>query len=479
MSLKSSEKVDTNIYQLEITVDADVFAKAVNDAYNKMKGRITLPGFRKGKAPKAMIEKYYGDEVFYEDAFEIVYPQAVQSALDEAKLTLVDTPTDVDIKTIGKDGADFTLKVTVKPEVEINDYKGLKATKPSLEVKEEEIDDQIRSMRERGARFVDASDREIKDGDIAVIDFDGYVDGKQFEGGKAENYELTIGSGSFIPGFEEQLIGHKNGDEFDVNVKFPDEYAEALAGKDAVFKIKVNGIKEKQLPDLDDDFAKDVSEFDTVDELRADLRKQIAESKLEQSEHSVEDQIFDQLTSLVKAEIPPVMIEHEIDDNINEFSYRLQSQGMDIKSYLRYTGMEMKDFRESVRDRAEKQVRLRLAIEKIAELENVEVLEEDIDKEYEKMAKEYGLEVDAVKKAVPADDLKATIKSDKAVKVIKDAAEITEEKPGKKPAAKKTAEKKPAADKAPAKTKTADKKPAAKKAPAKKPAAKKAPAKSE
>ena len=425
MSLKSSEKVDTNIYQLEITVDADVFAKAVNDAYNKMKGRITLPGFRKGKAPKAMIEKYYGDEVFYEDAFEIVYPQAVQSALDEAKLTLVDTPTDVDIKTIGKDGADFTLKVTVKPEVEINDYKGLKATKPSLEVKEEEIDDQIRSMRERGARFVDASDREIKDGDIAVIDFDGYVDGKQFEGGKAENYELTIGSGSFIPGFEEQLIGHKNGDEFDVNVKFPDEYAEALAGKDAVFKIKVNGIKEKQLPDLDDEFAKDVSEFDTLAEYKEDVKKNLTEKKAEDARRAKEDAAVDKVIENAQMDIPEAMIETQTRQMLDDFARRMQSQGLSMEQYFQFTGQSVEKMMEDMKPQALKRIQTRLVLEKIAEVENIQPTEEEVNEEISKMAEMYKMEADKLKDLIGENEMEQMKKDmavQKAVTLVADAA---------------------------------------------------------
>lgn len=485
MSLKSSEKVDTNVYELEIAVAGDKFEEAVNKAYNKQKNKIQLPGFRKGKAPKHMIEQYYGPEVFYEDAFEILYPEAVEEAVKEAGIEIVDSPFDVNVPEIGKDGVHFTLKVTVKPEVEIGEYKGLKATKSSLDVNDEEVETRINQMRERGARLVDASDRAIKDSDIAVIDFEGSVDGKPFEGGKAENYELTVGSNSFIPGFEDQLKGHKIGEEFDINVKFPEEYTEELAGKDASFKIKVNGIKQKELPDVDDEFAKDVSEFDTVEELRNDLKKQIADSKLEQAEHEVEDQLFDQLSKLVKAEIPPVMIEREIDDNINEFSYRMQSQGMDLDTYLKYTGMTREAFRDSLRERAENQVKLKLALDKIIELEKIEIEPSDVDAEYEKMAKQYGLEVDVVKKAIGENDISSTIKSTKAVDIVKAAAKITEEKPAAKKAATKTAAKAPAekkdtkatpAKKAPAKkpaakaseTKTAAKKPAAKKPAAKK-----------
>ncbi|MEG1436006.1 MAG: trigger factor, partial [Oscillospiraceae bacterium] len=255
MSLKTSKKIDTNVYELEITIDAGAFEQAVQKAYHKLKNKIAVPGFRKGKAPRPMVEKMYGAEVFYEDAIDILYPEAVEGAVKEGDLKIVDMPYDVEVPEIGKDGALIKLKVTVSPEVELGDYKSLSATKAPVKVEDSEIDEQINQILERSARYISVDDRAVEDGDMVAIDFDGYVDGKAFEGGKAENYDLTIGSGAFIPGFEEQVIGHKIGENFDINITFPNEYAEALANKDAVFKIKINDIKQKELPEINDEFA--------------------------------------------------------------------------------------------------------------------------------------------------------------------------------------------------------------------------------
>ncbi|MBQ8082593.1 MAG: trigger factor, partial [Clostridia bacterium] len=267
MSLKSSEKIDTNLYELVIDVDGETWNKAINEAFQKQRKNITIPGFRKGKATRGMVERYYGEGVFYEDAFEIIYPDAVEAAVNEAGIEIVDNPFDVDFKEVGKDGLTFSLKATVKPEVEIGDYKSLELKKPIAEVTDEDVAAELATQQERGARFVEV-DREAKLDDLTVIDFEGFVDDVAFEGGKGEGYELTLGSGQFIPGFEDQIVGHKVGEEFDVNVKFPEDYVEELAAKDAVFKVKLNAIKEKQLPELDDDFAMDVSEYDTLDEYK-------------------------------------------------------------------------------------------------------------------------------------------------------------------------------------------------------------------
>ncbi len=486
MSLKTSKKIETNVYELEISIDADTFEQAVQKSYNKLKNKINVPGFRKGKAPRSMIEKLYGAELFYEDAIEIVYPEAVESAIKEADLKIVDMPYDVEVPEIGKEGALISLKVTVSPEVELGDYKSLEATKLPVIVEDSEIDEQINQMLERNARFISVEDRDVADGDMLSIDFEGFVDDKAFEGGKAENYDLTIGSGAFIPGFEEQLIGHKAGEEFDINVKFPSEYAEKLADKDAVFKIKINEIKEKELPELNDEFAKDVSEFDTIEELKADLRTQLEERKKQEAEASVEEQLLEQLADLVKAEIPQVMIERRIDDSVNEFAYRMQSQGMDLDTYFQFTGMTKEDFRESLREKSETQVKIDLALDKVIELESIEVTQEALEGEYKKFADMYGVEIDIVKKAIPEEDASAGLKTTQVLDLLKKTAKITESKPEKsdekKPAAKKTtkketddkAEKKPAAKKAVTKKTTkkadddAEKKPAPKKATAKK-----------
>lgn len=452
MSLKSSNKVDTNVWELEVSVDGDTFKDAVTKAYLKQRKNITIPGFRKGKAPRAFIEKYYGEGVFYEDALEAIYPDAVASAIEEAKLEPVDTPYDLEIPEMGNDGVTMKFKVTVKPEVELGEYKGLKATKKSSKVTADEVKAELARMQEQNSTVSDVDDRAVKKNDIVVIDFEGFVDGKAFEGGKAEKYELTIGSNQFIPGFEDQIIGHKIGDKFDVNVKFPEDYQADLASKDAVFKIKLHGIKVKEVPALDDEFANDVSEFDTLDELKKDIKKQLEKRKNDDAENELHNTLLEEVAKGIKAEIPEAMIEKTIDDDVNEYSYRLQSQGLKLETYLKYTGMDMKGFREGFKERAETQVRLNLALEKIIEKENIEVTEEDIEAEYKKYADAYNMDIDTIKKAVSAESLKPELASRKAIDLIVDSAVVTEEK-----AAKKTAEKKPATKK------TTAKKPAAKK----------------
>lgn len=446
MSLKSSNKVDTNVWELEVSVDGDTFKDAVTKAYLKQRKNITIPGFRKGKAPRAFIEKYYGEGVFYEDALEAIYPDAVASAIEEAKLEPVDTPYDLEIPEMGNDGVTMKFKVTVKPEVELGEYKGLKATKKSTKVTADEVKAELARMQEQNSTVSDVDDRAVKKNDIVVIDFEGFVDGKAFEGGKAEKYELTIGSNQFIPGFEDQIIGHKIGDEFDVNVKFPEDYQADLASKDAVFKIKLHGIKVKDVPALDDEFAKDVSEFDTLDELKKDIKKQLEKRKNDDAENELHNTLLEEVAKGIKAEIPEAMIEKTIDDDVNEYSYRLQSQGLKLETYLKYTGMDMKGFREGFKERAETQVRLNLALEKIIEKEKIEVTEEDIEAEYKKYADAYNMDIDTIKKAVSAESLKPELASRKAIDLIVDSAVVTEEK-----AAKKTAEKKPATKKATAK----------------------------
>ena len=509
MSLKSSEKIDTNLYELVIDVDGETFNNAINQAFQKQRKNITIPGFRKGKATRGMVERYYGEGVFYEDAFEIVYPDAVEEAVKEAGLEIVDNPFDVDFKEVGKDGLTFSLKATVKPEVEIGDYKSLELKKPIAEVTDEDVDAELATMQERGARFVEV-DREAKLDDMTVIDFEGFVDDVAFEGGKGEGYELTLGSGQFIPGFEDQIVGHKVGEEFDVNVKFPEDYVEELAAKDAVFKVKLNAIKEKQLPELDDDFAMDVSEYDTLDEYKEHIKEDLAKTKADAAEAEVDSQIFEKLAGLLKAEIPEVMFEHEVDNAVQDFGYQIQSQGLDLPTYLAYTGMTEEALRDSFRERAENQVKVRLALEKIAELEKFDVTDEDVDAQYNKLAEQYEMDVETIKSILPAEDIKKDVSTTKALDIVKENATITEvdanefiaesvaekieeagekaeeKKPAKKTAAKKTTakkaddgEKKPAAKKTTAKKTTAkkaddgEKKPAAKKTTAKKTTAKK------
>ena len=473
MSLKSSNKVETNTWELEIAIDGAAFEEAVNKAYLKQRKNITVHGFRKGKAPRSFIEKMYGEGVFYEDALEILYPDAVEEAVKEAGLEIVDTPFDLEVPEMGKDGVTLKLKVTVKPEIELGEYKGLKATKKSCKVSADEVKAELNRMLEQNARMVTVEDRAAKKDDITVIDFKGFVDGEAFEGGKAEGYELTLGSGQFIPGFEDQIIGHKTGEEFDVNVKFPKDYHEGLADKDAVFKIKLHEIKVKELPTLDDEFVKDVSDKDTVDELKKSIKADLEKSKKAAADNEVNNTLMEMVADGVKAEIPQAMIEKKIDSDIDEFAYRLQMQGLDLKTYLQYTGMDVEKFREGYKESAEKQVKLDLAIEKIIEVEKIEVLEAELEAEYKKFADAYNMDIEAVKKAVSVEGLTKELASKKAMDFVVDNAVVTEEKA----AAKKTAAKKE--DKADGEKKAAAKKPAAKKTAEKKPAAKKTTKKAE
>lgn len=472
--LKSSNKVETNVYEVEISIDAETFEAAVQKAYLKQRKNITVKGFRKGKAPRTFIEKMYGEGVFYEDALEIVYPDAVSEAIKEAELSIVDTPFDLDVTEIGKNGVEMKFKVTVKPEVKLGEYKGLKAAKNAVKVTADEVKAELTRMQEQNSRMISVDDRAVKKDDTAVIDFEGFVDGVAFEGGKAENHELVIGSNSFIPGFEDQIIGHKVGEEFDVNVTFPEDYHEELASKDAVFKIKLHEIKVKELPALDDEFVKDVSEFDTLDELKKHIKSDLEEKKKADADSAFTNDLLEQVANGIEAEIPAVMIEKEAEEMVEEFAYRLQMQGLDLNTYLMYTGMDKDKLLENYKAPAENQVKLKLALEAVVKAENIEATEDDINAEYEKLAKAYNMEIDAVKKAVPAENLAGDIKSQKAIGLIKENA-VVEEKTAKKAATKKTAK----ADDAekPAK-KAAAKKDSTEKA-AKKPAAKKTAKKTE
>ena len=429
MSLKSSNKVDTNRYQLEVEVDAQTFEKAVDHAYHKENKKIVIPGFRKGKAPRAFVEKYYGEQVFYEDAINEVYPKALDEAVKEAELELIEDKIDFDLVSAGKDGVVFKATVTTKPEVEIDGYKGIEATKRPVEVSEDDINAEIKKAQERNSRMVTVEDREAQNEDIAVIDFEGFVDDVPFEGGKAENYSLSLGAGQFIPGFEDQVIGHKTGDEFDINVKFPEDYQAAdLANKDAVFKIKLHEIKMKELPEVDDDFVKDVSEFDTLDKYKEDIKDKLTKAKENQAQDEVENQLIDKLVENLKAEIPQAMFEIRIDEDIREFAYRLQSQGLNIETYMKYTGMDQEKIRKQFQPQAERQVKVRLALEKIAELESIHPSDEDVENEFKKLAENYQMEIDKVKAFIPKEELAKDIAVQKSIDLVRENAVITEGK---------------------------------------------------
>ncbi len=427
MSLKSSNKVDTNRYQLEIEVDAKTFGEALTNAYKKESKKITIPGFRKGKAPRAYIEKYYGDKVFYEDAINAVYPDALDEAIKEAGLEVIEDKIDFDMVDASADGFSFKATVTTKPEVTIENYKGLSVTKKPVVVDDKDIDAEIEKVRDRNSRMVTVEDRTAQNDDIAVIDFDGYVDGVAFEGGKAENYSLTLGGGQFIPGFEEQVVGHSTGDEFDVNVTFPKEYQAAeLADKAAVFKIKLHEIKKKELPEVDDDFVKDVSEFDTVEKYKDDIKAKLTDAREKEATDDVENQLIDQLIENMKAEIPDAMFQNKINEDIREFGYRLQSQGLDFDTYLKYTGMNKDTIRDTFKPQAERQVKVRLALEKIAQLENIQPSDEDIEAEFAKLAESYKIDVDKVKTFIPKEELVKDLSVEKAIGIVRDSANISE-----------------------------------------------------
>ena len=425
MSLKSQNKIDTNRVELEVVVDAETFEKGLAAAFKKQSKKISIPGFRKGKAPRAFVEKYFGKEVFYEDAVNALYPDALDEAVKEAGLEVIQDKIDFDVKELGPQGFTFTAALTTKPEVTIENYKGIEAVKKSAEVTDEDIDAEIKKVQERNSRMVTVEDRAAQNDDIAVIDFEGFLDGEPFEGGKGENYSLTLGSGQFIPGFEEQIVGHNTGDEFEVNVTFPEDYqAEELKGKATTFKCKLHEIKMKELPEVDDEFVKDVSEFDTLADYKEDLKKKLAESKEKEAADDLENQLIDKLVELVQGEIPEAMYENKIADSIREFGYRLQSQGLNLDTYMKYTGMNVDQMKEGFRPQAERQVKLRLALEKIAALEELKAGEEDLNQEYQKIAEQYKMEADKIKELIPAAELEKDICVEKAINLVRDNANI-------------------------------------------------------
>ncbi len=425
MSLKSQNKTDTNRVELEVVVDAETFEKGLAAAFKKQSKKISIPGFRKGKAPRAFVEKYFGKEVFYEDAVNALYPDALDEAVKEAGLEVIQDKIDFDVKEVGPQGFTFTAALTTKPEVTIENYKGIEAVKKSAEVTDEDIDAEIKKVQERNSRMVTVEDRAAQNDDIAVIDFEGFLDGEPFEGGKGENYSLTLGSGQFIPGFEEQIVGHNTGDEFEVNVTFPEDYqAEELKGKATTFKCKLHEIKMKELPEVDDEFVKDVSEFDTLADYKEDLKKKLAESKEKEAADDLENQLIDKLVELVQGEIPEAMYENKIADSIREFGYRLQSQGLNLDTYMKYTGMNVDQMKEGFRPQAERQVKLRLALEKIAALEELKAGEEDLNQEYQKIAEQYKMEADKIKELIPAAELEKDICVEKAINLVRDNANI-------------------------------------------------------
>ncbi len=426
MSLKSTKEVDTNRHELEVELDGETFQQAINNVFRKKSKNINVPGFRKGKAPKSIVEKLYGKEVFYEDAMQNLYPEALEEAAQEAGLEIINDKIDLEVVEVGDNGFTFKATVTVKPTVEINDYKGIEVKAKSSEVTDEILDKEIEAVRERNSRLVTVEGRAAKDGDIAVIDFEGFVDGVAFDGGKAESYNLKIGSGSFIPGFEEQIIGHSTNDEFTINVKFPEDYqVDELKGKDAEFKIVLHEIKERELPDFDEDFVKDVSEKETIEEYKEELREEVAQRLKRESENDIENQLTNKLVELLEGEIPGAMYNNEANEMLREFDMRLRQQGMDLDTYMRYTGMNAEALAESYKEQAEKRVKLRLALEKIADKENIVPSEEDIEEEYEKLAEMYNINIEDIKKAILSEALSKDLAVEKAMELVKDSAKIS------------------------------------------------------
>lgn len=425
MSLKNSVKLEeANKVELEVSVDKETFAAATLKVYKKQVKSISIPGFRKGKAPKQIIEKMYGKEVFYDDAMQDCYPEALADAAVEAGVKVV-TVDNLECTEVSEDGFTFKAVVVVAPELNVEGYKGIEVEKKSTEVTDELVDAELQSVRERNSRMVTVEDRAVEDGDTTVIDFDGSVDGVPFEGGKAENYNLKIGSGNFIPGFEEKLIGHNAGDEFVIDVTFPEDYhAEDLKGKDAQFAIKLHEIKTKELPEVDDEFVKDVSEKDTVAEYMEELKEKVATRLADEAEKDVDNQLSEKLVELAVGEIPEAMYDNEVRDMMNEFDMRLRSQGMDLATYCKYTGMEIGAVESMYKPQAETRVKMRLVLEAIARQEEISVTDEEIEAEYSKIAESYKSTVDEIKKFIPAEGLAEDIKVEKAMNLVKDNANI-------------------------------------------------------
>ncbi len=425
MSLKSANKVETNKTELEIEISAEAFEEAIEKAYQKAKKNITIQGFRKGKAPRKLIEREYGENVFYEDAVNLLYGPEVDAAINESGVELVARP-EVEVTSIDK-ATGVALKVVciTKPEVEVKDYKGIEVEKTVNAVTDEDIDRECNKLRERNVRIITVDDRAAEMGDDVVIDFEGFKDDVAFEGGKAEDFTLTLGSGQFIPGFEEAIVGHNAGEQFDINVTFPEEYqVKELAGAPAVFKINLKSISKKELPELDDDMIKDATEFETVDEYKADVKKKLEEAAEKAADAQVENKLFDKVVENMTAEIPQVMFDNRVNEMINELAQRLQPQGITLDLYLQYTGQTMDTLRKAYMEQAEKQVKLRLALEQVVKNEGIEASEEEVNEEFNKLSETYKMDVEQIKNYIRAEDLAKDIAVGKAVDMIKEAAVI-------------------------------------------------------
>ena len=436
MNVKSVEKQEKSAVELVIEIGGEEFEAAVQKAYLKQRNKINVPGFRKGKAPRKIIEGMFGSGVFYEDAINELYPKAYADAVEQEKLDVVSWP-NVEVLEAGKDGLTFKATVTVRPEVKLGEYKGLTAEKEEVKITDEDIDNELKPYINRASRMVTV-EREAQNGDTVVIDFEGFKDGVPFDGGKAEGHSLELGSGAFIPGFEDQLVGTKAGDEKDVNVTFPEDYhAEDLAGAPVVFKVKVHEVKEKQLPTVDDEFAKDVSEFDTLEAFKKDLADKLTERREAQAKRAFEAAIMEQVMDNMEVEIPDAMVAYETDQMVEDMARRIQAQGIPFEQYMAMTGMTIDIVRSQAAAAAMERVRRDLALGAVVAAENIEISDEDLEAEYKRLADEYHMELDQVKAAAPAEDVKKGLAIQKAEKVIYDSAKV-----GKAPAKKKTTKKK-------------------------------------
>lgn len=429
MTLKNITSPEKNVTELEFIIEKEIFDSAVDKQFKKNAPKMNIPGFRRGKAPRSIIEKMYGKGVFYEDALNDVLPAAYEAALAESKAEAVSRP-EFDVDSIDENGVVVKAKFYVKPEVTIDGYKGIAVERNLVPVTDADVDAEINTTRERNSRLIDVTDRAAQLEDTTVIDFDGYVDGVAFDGGKGEKFNLRLGSGQFIPGFEEQIVGHNIGDEFDVNVEFPAEYhAAELAGKPAVFKVKLHEIKFNELPALDDEFAKDVSEFDTLDEYKADVKAKLEAKNTKNADNEVEEKLIDTLIENLGADIPEAMFVTETENFLRDYDSRLRMQGLDLNTYFKYTGMDLDTLRAQFRPQAERQVKTRLALEKIAELEAIEATEEDIESEFNRLATAYNMPVEQIKATIAPEDLAKDIKVQKAVELVKTSAAVTEKAP--------------------------------------------------
>lgn len=441
MNLIKAEKQDHSKYVLEFKIDAEAFAASVEKVARRDLKKFNIPGFRKGKAPRSVVEKMYGKGVFYEDALNDALPAAYEEAVKEAAITPVSRPEFDVVSMDEKEGVTMKAEFYVKPEVAVADYLGMEAVQNKTEATDEEVNAEIDRVRQQNSRETEVTDRPAQNDDVVNIDYEGFCDGKAFEGGKAEKASLKLGSGQFIPGFEDQIVGHSIGDEFDVNVTFPEEYhAAELAGKAVVFKVKLNGINVIELPEVDDEFAKDVSEFDTIDEYKADLKAKIQSRHDANTENEVKDQLIDKLVDKLDADIPDSMFETEVENVIRDYDTRLRMQGMSLDMYFKYTGMDLDTMRQQARPQAEKQVKVRLALEKIAELEKIEVSDEDLNAEIKRIADSNHITEDQVKEIVGAEAVRDDMKVERALNLVREKAVLTEKKEEKAEAA----EKKPA-----------------------------------